>query len=85
FWGRLIAAALDRPLVYRRGGEVGPAFGAARLARIASGDAGVEEACAAPPVTATVDPEPDLLDHFAERQAHFRALYSVLKPSFRGQ
>ncbi|MFN3945833.1 MAG: xylulokinase [Allosphingosinicella sp.] len=83
FWGRLIAAALDRPLVYREAGEVGPAFGAARLARIASGEARVEEVCAPPPVTATIEPEPRLIDHFAERQPRFRALYAALKPVFR--
>ena len=84
FWGRLIAAALDRPLVYREGGEVGPALGAARLARIASGAAQVEEACVPPPITATVEPDPALATYFAERQPRFRALYSALKPSFRG-
>ena len=27
FWGRILASALDRPLHYGRGGELGPAFG----------------------------------------------------------
>src|SRR3989337_558318 len=31
YWGRLIAAALERPLVYREAGVVGPSLGAARL------------------------------------------------------
>ena len=35
FWGRILASALDRPLHYHAGAEVGPAFGAARLARLA--------------------------------------------------
>ncbi len=38
YWGRLIAAALRRPLTYRAGGEVGAALGAARLARLAAGE-----------------------------------------------
>ena len=35
WWGGVLAAALKRPLIYRDASEVGPAFGAARLARIA--------------------------------------------------
>ena len=34
-WGKMLASILDTPLTYRDGGEVGPAFGAARLAQIA--------------------------------------------------
>lgn len=34
-WGRILASVLNRPLIYREGSEVGPAFGAARLARMA--------------------------------------------------
>jgi xylulokinase len=82
FWGKLIAAALDRPLVYRENGDVGPALGAARLARIASGEASAQEACPPPAITATVEPETQLVTYFAERQPRFRALYSALKPSF---
>jgi xylulokinase len=36
FWGRILAAALNRPLHYPAGGELGPAFGAARLGRLAA-------------------------------------------------
>ena len=35
-WGRILAAALARPLTYHAGSEVGPALGAARLARLAA-------------------------------------------------
>src|SRR5688500_16403869 len=35
WWGGVLAAALKRPLIYRDGSEVGPAFGAGRLARLA--------------------------------------------------
>ena len=35
WWGGVLSAALKRPLIYRDASEVGPAFGAARLARIA--------------------------------------------------
>ncbi len=35
WWGGVLAAALKRPLIYRDASEVGPALGAARLARLA--------------------------------------------------
>ena len=35
-WGRILVAALRRPLTYHTGSEVGPALGAARLARLAA-------------------------------------------------
>ena len=83
YWGRLIAAALERPLVYRESGAVGPALGAARLAQIACGDGTVQGTCAPPPIVDTVEPEADLGHYFAERLPRFRNLYSALKRSFR--
>ncbi len=82
YWGRLIAAALERPLVYHRGGEIGPALGAARLARIAIGSASVDEACPAPLIDEVLAPEPVLTAALAPRRALFRRLYRDLKPSF---
>jgi xylulokinase len=34
WWGEVIASAMKLPLTYRMASEVGPAFGAARLARL---------------------------------------------------
>jgi xylulokinase len=82
FWGRIIAAALGRPLVYHRGGEIGPALGAARLARIAAGAASLEEACPQPPVAGVIEPEAAFSEALAPRRALFRQLYADLKPSF---
>ena len=48
YWGQLLAAALNRPLTYRLGGEVGAALGAARLARLALGGERAEDVCVAP-------------------------------------
>ena len=82
FWGRILAGALNVPLVYRSGGDVGPAYGAARLAIAASGGVDSAEAFAPPPIIATVEPEPDLVAYFDERQPRFRAIYKALEPSF---
>ncbi|WP_134500559.1 xylulokinase [Microvirga pakistanensis] len=81
-WGRILAAALQRPLTYHQGGEVGPALGAARLAGIAATRASVDEACPPPPVSHVIEPEPDLVETLEPRRALFRRLYSDLKASF---
>lgn len=83
YWGRILASALGRPLTYRDGGEVGPAFGAARLARIGVTGEAIDQVCAPPPITATVAPDPRFVDHFGARQPAFRRLYTALKSSFQ--
>jgi xylulokinase len=82
FWGRIIAAALDRTLVYHRGGETGPALGAARLARIATGGGSVEECCPPPAIADIIEPGESLRDALAPRRALFRRLYPALQESF---
>jgi xylulokinase len=82
FWGRIIAGALDRPLEWREGADVGPALGAARLGRIAAGDGDVAGVCIAPPVTATIEPDAATAERFTSRQDRFRALYRAVSPLF---
>lgn len=80
-WGRIIAAALGRPLVYPQHGDVGPAQGAAALARIACG-AAAHEAFARPAATQVVEPEAALATDLAPRREIFRALYRDLAARF---
>ncbi|MFK7895746.1 MAG: xylulokinase [Myxococcota bacterium] len=82
-WGRLLASALDRPLLYRKGGDVGPALGAARLGRLAAAGGSLAEVCPPPPLDFHVDSEPGLRAHFLERQDRFRDLYGRLQGAFR--
>jgi len=82
YWGRLIAAALNHPLTYRQGGEVGAAFGAARLARMALTGEAPEASCPAPAVTRIVEPQADLCKLFADRRQIFTQLYRDLKNTF---
>ena len=82
YWGKILASALGWPLIYRDGGEVGPAYGAARLARLSLGKDSIEDICAAPPITNIIEPDEQLSDGFAAKQARFRHLYSILKASF---
>ena len=80
YWGRIIAAVLGLPLDYLQGGEVGPALGAARLARLAVDGGGPAAVCAAPPIVRTVEPEPDLADRLRDKRAAFVAAYPTITP-----
>jgi len=82
YWGQLLAAALNRPLTYRHGGEVGAALGAARLARLALGSERPEDVCVAPPLERVVQPDAALAALLAIRRRTFVRLYQDLKDTF---
>ena len=82
FWGQILASTLGCSLHYHTAGEVGPAFGAARLARLAATGEDPAEVCKSPPVAQVVDPVPDLVDLYEEKMQVFRRLYKALKPEF---
>jgi xylulokinase len=82
YWGKILSSVLQRPLVYRDGGEVGPAYGAARLAQIAHTGASIEAVCTAPNILHVAEPDDQLADLYAERMPKFRSLYQNLKNSF---
>jgi len=82
-WGRIMASVLDRPLTYRAGGEVGPAQGAARLARLAVSGEPAEQFCDAPPIAFEVEPDAALRDFYADRLHRYRDLYTRLQGAFR--
>jgi xylulokinase len=81
-WGRILASVLRQPLVYRAGADVGPALGAARLARLAATGEAPATVCTAPSVREVVAPEAALADAYAEPLARWRALYAALRPLF---
>jgi len=81
-WNRIIASALERPLALNAEGQVGPAFGAARLARLAVTGEPVEAVCIPPTRTGLVEPDPALSAQFAARLPIFRQLYRDLRPFF---
>jgi xylulokinase len=76
---------LGRPLVYLRGAEVGPALGAARLARLGVEGLPVAEVCREPAVEREIEPDPNLADHYAQRLPRFRQLYLALREGFRSE
>jgi xylulokinase len=83
YWGQLLAAALNRPLTYRVGGEVGAALGAARLGRLALGETQTPaDICSAPPIDRVVQPDAALSSLLAARRRTFVRLYQDLKNIF---
>ncbi|MDA8249689.1 MAG: xylulokinase [Rhodospirillales bacterium] len=82
FWTRLIASVLGVPLRGYAGGARGPAFGAARLGRLALGAEPPSAVLAEPPVQRVIEPDTALADAYAPRIAAFRRLYAALRPEF---
>jgi xylulokinase len=82
YWGKILSAVLRRPLTYRDSGAVGPAYGAARLARMGAENAGIEEICAPPPILHVAEPDDRLADHYAQKIGRYRQLYRNLKDLF---
>ena len=82
YWGQLLSAALNRPLTYRVGSEVGAALGAARLARIALTGERAEDVSVAPPAERVIEPDAALASLLAVRRRTFMRLYQNLKNTF---
>jgi len=85
YWGRIISAAVETPLVYLRGGEVGPALGAARLAQVAVDKADPRDVCAPPPIERVIEPDQADIELLAPKKAAFREAYPHISPKMRGQ
>jgi xylulokinase len=82
YWGKILASALNRPLVYRQSSEVGAAFGAARLGRLALTGEKADLVCVAPPARQMIEPAPELSGKLRERRPIFIRLYRDLKNTF---
>jgi len=82
-WVRILASVLGRPLVRLRGGEVGPALGAARLSRLGVTGLPLAAVCREPDVEEEIAPDGGLVEYYAERLPRYRALYASLLPHFR--
>src|SRR5580698_9591158 len=83
YWGQLLAAALNRPLTYRAGSEIGAALGAARLGRMAVSGEAPASVCRMPPIVRVIAPEPDLAELLAQRRGQFKHCIATFATSFR--
>lgn len=73
-WAGILASVLDLPLHRSAGGEHGGAFGAARLARMAVSGEAPAAVCLPPPRDEAILPDSALVDAYAGRIGHYRAL-----------
>ena len=83
FWAQLLAAALNQPLTYRTGSEIGAALGAARLGRMAATGESPAAVCRLPPIVRVIAPDPHLAALLAQRRGHFQQLYRDLRNLFQ--
>jgi xylulokinase len=83
FWTRIIASALGIPITRYTGSESGPAFGAARLARIATTGEPIASVCVKPPILDVTTPDPSLHEAYRENSIRFRRLYRALREEFK--
>jgi len=82
YWGQLLASALNRPLTYRVGSEIGAAMGAARLGRLAVTGESPQAVCVMPPISHVIQPDAELSALLADRRRIFVKLYRDLKDTF---
>ena len=82
YWGRILSAALARPLTYREDAAVGPALGAARLANLGHRSGDPAEVCPPAPVVETVAASSREIERCEERFPTYRGLYDDLRDRF---
>lgn len=83
YWGKILASVFDIPLIYRDSGSVGPAYGAARLARLGVTKVCIEDVCKPPAIQNIIEPDAAMRDHLMERLGLFRSLYASLSEAFK--
>ena len=83
FWMQLLSHVLGLPVLRYRDSGTGPAFGAARLARMALTGEPARDVCTKPPVLDGLQPDPALTAAYAERFRKYQSLYRALRPEFR--
>lgn len=85
YWRQLLTNIFNRELVYRQGGDVGPALGAARLAQlgVSGSDVPIEEVCPLPEVLEYHKPDEDAHKNLAHKREIFKQLYQQLFPLFK--
>ena len=84
YWGRILAAALEKPLVYCDGADIGPSLGAARLARYSVLGGPFDEAFAPPKVLDVVQPHEADIECLAPKYRTFSDIYASHSSITRG-
>lgn len=80
YWRQVLADILEMPLEYRKGGDVGPALGAARLAILGSDEtAKVAEVCPVPELVQRHEPNQEMRAYYRAKREVFQSLYQKTK------
>ncbi|OSQ40762.1 xylulokinase [Thalassospira mesophila] len=83
YWTQMIADIMGTPLARYQGGAKGPAFGAARLARLAVKDGTIADVCTPPVIENVLKPDAHRHEQYLPRMAKFRRLYDALADEFQ--
>jgi xylulokinase len=78
-WLKTIATTLNVPIQIPVAGELGAAFGAARLGVAAATDADPKSICVNPEITETIEPDRALASAYQDAWGHYRSIYPALK------
>ena len=78
-WVQIMANTLGIPLTLHHGGELGGAFGAARLGLCAATGADPVAVCTKPPVAAVIEPDMSLTQAYSDAYARFAHMYRAAK------
>jgi xylulokinase len=84
-WTSIVASALGESLSVRERAELGPAFGAARLGRMAVTGESVDQVCHTPPLVRRIEPIEALRSAYQGRLETYRDLYARLRTAFAGK
>ena len=82
YWAQMLADIANRPLLRREGGDLGPALGAARLARMGIDGGAPGDLCPVPAAIGEFVPDPARHALLARRRALYHRLYEQLRPLY---
>ncbi len=79
YWLQVLANVFGCKVLEPEGGDLGAAFGAARLGRLAASGEAVESVCTQPAIRATYEPDPEQTQAYGAALQRYRRLYPALK------
>ncbi len=83
YWRQMLANITGMPLVYREGGDIGPALGAARLAILGtSNNRSIDDVCPVPKLVKRHEPDLQVHQTYQSKREKYQALYASLKHLF---
>ncbi|WJG08654.1 xylulokinase [Aliiglaciecola sp. LCG003] len=84
YWRQMLADVLNSKVIFRQGGDVGPALGAARLACLALEPArSIDSICPVPETVEAHYPDPTKISMYQQRRNIFKQVYACLEPMFK--